>query len=488
MADDGEPISKRLRRHKDTGAPKVAKTPAKSTVKSPTTSSLRSESVPSKDNASNGLQCLTDECLQKVFERLDVESLCHMANVCKRFRAIAEKVFNAQHKEFEFKGPSCKNSVFRRVLCKFGHLITSIDASDAHLPPDEKLDVNAIVKYCNTNLEGLMLKETIIDCDLVKPLFSRLKNLDLSECKFTGNKNNLFTNCPNLEYFAFEAEHDFSFDLDRDRSIGFVVKKFPKLKTVVFECSYTAFDAFFAFLRLNPHVKSIEIIAPAEDIYIQNVVHYTKNVEQLAIHPGFWSNTPEIQSRNLLQLSKLKKLQDLQLEAGAEVYEKLAAPLMDAFAKDKVSLKCLNLSEFSIGSKEIKSILKLKTIKILSLDLVGNVTNADLVTLVKELALLENLQLYFGRGAKTPITVDGLTKMIKDGKNLDYIGLVSVPKLKIDKKAFDNLLKAAQSRNNNKKIQIDIIGANSSSFNVPENIQRAASKYLTIKYTETDPF
>ncbi|XP_055304390.1 uncharacterized protein LOC129569531 [Sitodiplosis mosellana] len=488
MADSDEPISKRLRRRKDATEPETLKSSTTSATKSPTKSSTKSSPSPeealTQENVSDSLLCLTDNCLQKLFERLDIESLCQMANVCKRFRPISERAFSERHKKFVFEGRSCKNSVFRRVLCKFGHLITSIDASEAHFAPGEKLDVNAIAKYCTNNLEKLIVSDTTIDCGVVKPLFSRLKHLDLTMCDFTGNKIDLFKNCPNLEVFGFQANFGDSEPLDYHRSIGFVVQKYPKLESLAFDSSFIAVDACFRLLALNPQIKTLEITAPPEDIYIQRVVQYAKNVEVLAIQPGFWSNTAEIQTRKeFLQLGQLKKLKKLYLSASDEPYSKLAAPLSDAFAKNNVPIECLSLREFTIGSKEIKSILKLKAMKFLSLDEVGNVTDADLVPLNKELPLLENLQLYFGTKAKTPITADGLTKMVKDGKHLEYLGLVDIKNLKIDKKAFDDLLKAAQSRGNEKTLTIEIIGnKKTTSFNVPEDVQRDGGKHLKIEY------
>lgn len=479
MAETKETVIKRLRRVKDTNTPGTPKSEAKS----PTKSKHNSETAPAP---SNSMQCLTDECLQKLFEHLDVESLCQMADVCKRFRPITERAFSKCHKEFVFKGRPCKNSVFRRVLCKFGCLISSIDASEAHFAAREKLDANAIVKCCGNSLEKLILQKTTIDSDVMKPLFAQLKYLDLAECEFTGSKNALFTNCPNLEFFGFEADlyGPDPLDFDSDRSIGFVVKKFPKLKSVYFDCSYTAFRSFFDLLALNPQVTTLDIIAPAQDIYIEAVVAYTKNVEELAIHPGFMSTTPEIQTRKVfLELSKLRKLQRLYIEAGAEIYEKLAAPLMDAFAMNNVPINHLNLCEFAIGSKAIKSIIKLKTMKLMSLNEVGNVTDVDLVPMFTELPLLENVQLHFGVNAKTPITLDGLSKMVRHGKHLTYLALVGIKNLKIDQKAFDGLLKAAQSRGSEKKLKIDIVGnKKTTTFDVPEDVQRAGNKHLKVSY------
>ena len=74
---------------------------------------------------------------------------------------------------------------------------------------------------------------------------------------------------------------------------------------------------------------------------------------------------------------------------------------------------------------------------------------------------------------------------VKSGKHIDYIALVGVQNLKIDKTAFDGLIKAAKKRGNEKKLTIDIYGSGTtSSFNVPEHIQKAGSKHLEILFTK----
>lgn len=182
MADTDEPVSKRTRRSKAinvSGAPEAAK----SCGYDPENSLLR----------------LPNECLKKVVEHLDVESLCYVANVCKRLKQIAEQVFAECHKEFKFEGNPCKNSVLRHVLCKFGHLITSIDAFEAYFDGDDRIDVGAIAKKCSRNLEALELHRAQINCVDVKPMFAHLKHLDLDVCDFIGDANSLFSGCKQLE-------------------------------------------------------------------------------------------------------------------------------------------------------------------------------------------------------------------------------------------------------------------------------------------------
>lgn len=187
-------------------------------------------------------------------------------------------------------------------------------------------------------------------------------------------------------------------------------------------------------------------------------------------------------------MSKLKKLQKLNIEAQCEEgYAEWVGPLMDAFDKEKVPISHMELTQFSIGPNDIKSILNLKTITFLWLNYIEKaVSDADLVPLATQLPLLEHLQLDFGFEVKTPITVNGLVKMVKAGKQLKFLALIGVQNLKVDQKAFENILKAVQSRHNENKLTIQIDGClnKTTTFDVPDNVQRGAGAYLKIKYSE----
>lgn len=54
---------------------------------------------------------------------------------------------------------------FHRVLCKFGHLIESIQSDSPNA-----VDVNAIAKYCGPNLKHLKLYNETIDRNLMAPI------------------------------------------------------------------------------------------------------------------------------------------------------------------------------------------------------------------------------------------------------------------------------------------------------------------------------
>lgn len=446
------PLIKRYRLPNGTGVPGPSQF---ETIQPPNPIQTLQASKPCHDaNASNSLMQLSDGCLEKFLTSLNVEDLCIMVDLCFRFRLAAKKVFSQNHREFVFKGVGRKNVVFRRILSKFGELITSIDASEAYFERDEQIDVNAIVKCCHTNLDVLCLRAATIDCDTVRPLFAQLKRIDLDGCKFIGNKNALFNSCRNLETLNFDS-------IER---CDFIVRKFPKLQGIsfgVYGHNRPGPFTFLSMMELNPQIKRLCILGVADNLYIMYVLQCLKNVEQLTIWPGTKEIGAEKQDmQGLLQLGKLKKLKKLSFDARHGPYAAYAGPLMDKFVKEHVLIDQLELSGFSINDNDIKSIVNLKTLEVLTLQQVGPIPSDYLVELATKLPLLNHLQLFFGDDIETPITPDTLAKMIVGGKKLKYLALSGRTTPKINRKEFEMLAKAAEYRTEQNMITIDIVGRN----------------------------
>lgn len=467
MSDSEEPVSKRLRQRKEVVKPKSA------------IEEFLSKLNPAPENApSNSLLHLDDKCLAKLFEYFDADTLCTMANTCKRFRATAEKVFSEQYKNFKCPRRYDTSKV-RRVIRKFGSFINSFVSDDLHgLEPSI---IAALVKYCRPNLRKLSLAQTEIDCKLIRPLFPQLKDLTLDTCDFVGNPKSLFEICWNLEYLYFDpgAEGD---------DINFLVQKYPKLKGLAIDCNPPMDDIIYPMLESNPQLKNLTLMAIADDDLISNVVECTKNLEQLTIRPGGMFKEPEEQTkRGLTQLAKLRKLTHLTLDASYEAYAELIGPLADAMSKAKARapFEKLDLSGVYIDSKDIPSICKLVTLKRLLLNDMRNVTDTDLISLTASLPLLAELQLYFGYGIDKAITVDTLVQMIENAKDLEFLALIGIRNLRINQTAFEKMLDTVPVER--KKLTIHVIGCKTTTnVNVPENIRNSNEKRLVIVHTEDD--
>ncbi|XP_031625345.1 uncharacterized protein LOC116342020 [Contarinia nasturtii] len=404
---------------------------------------------------------LNDDCLHAIFVYLNIESLCHTANVCKRFGPITEQVFHRCHRKTALTGFH-KNAVKRRIAYKFDHLVTHFEESSYGI----KYDV--IAKYCSKKLEHLHLYDSKISCNKIAPLASRLKYLSISRCrreKKKGDWNAVFENCPNLECFDF-------FSLDYE-SCEFLARHFPKLVRLVLDCENLLPDTLANILRLNPQLKYLDLRDVTNDEYINAIAEQATDLEELCIF--------SFQKRNigLLQLSKLKKLKTLYI--SSHNCEKSMSKLMNEFSKEKIPLENCSIHFASISSDDINSLMNLKTVRVAELGKILQMTDANLLVLTSELPLLSKLILKFIQNSSAKFTVNGLIKMVQLGNSLTWFCLYGDFILKVTEDDYKSLLKAVQKRieaDQMYSLHINIACNSKIDFNVPRRILYANEKQL----------
>lgn len=422
-----------------------------------------------------------NECIHEIFDRLDILGLCRMADVSKRFRAIAEKTFRKRYNELDYKDVGYKRSLLRRVLCKFGHLITSIDDGYCILRVKEQIDTYAISVYC-TKLEDLTLRGMIIDCDEMKRLFSRLKSLKLVWCEFLGYKYDLFKNCRKLQVLYFyHAKYS-----------GFIGKKYPKLVDLQFDTACRDNKTIVKLISRNPQLHRLLIPVEMNDFFISTVVQHASNLECLRFSPGIMPTVkiPTYTEQGLMQLSRLKKLKTLHLNTKNETYTKSIAALMNALAEEKVALEVAYLRNFSIYPEDVRSFNNLKTITAIVWHEIAACSDDDLISIVRGLPSLNTLMLHFSCNNRNHFTVYGLISVVKAGKELRYVHLNGVQNFRIDQIVNDKLAEAVKSQwmfRDMKKLFIQICACKcTSSLDIPIGIRREYAKlfWYTIDFTE----
>lgn len=383
------------------------------------------------DESIDSLLFLPNECLREIFDRMDVLSLCQLADVCQRFRSLAENAFRKRFTEIEYKDVRYKRSLFRRVLCKFGYLIHSIDDGCCIIRFNEEIDVYAIAVYC-TNLRELVVRGATFDCRVSKRLFSNLKTLKLVLCEFIGDTNVLFSKCRKLEVLT----------IHHATQSGFLERHFPKLVDLNFDTSYAGSETILKMLSLNPQLNRLIIPIGMDDFHISAVVENTKNVKILRFFNGLMTTqiTPNFSEQGFLQLSKLKQLTALAFETNVEIYQNSIGRLMNSFAENNVNIEIVYLRYFSISHEDLRCFIDLKTITILHLHEVQPCSDDDLISLVKGLPSLKSIGLFFENTIHNPVSTDGLINLVKFGTQLQLIYLNGVQKFQIDQTLVDILV------------------------------------------------
>lgn len=252
----------------------------------------------------NSLMRLNDYCLRDIFARLDTDTLCRLADVSTRLRSIAEKAFAKKYTEKCHWRLYKSKALFRRFLCKFGQLITSICSMNDYCSEEQ---INGIIKHC--------------------------PNLEILEIKLIGD-------------------------------LKIMPNSLSKLITLKLNGLLLTIDTFRKLISLSPQLKQLEIGLHASDDHIAAIIQYTKNLEQLKIKHV----SEQLTKEGLLQLIELKKLKRFHYSMLQYYKIDFIASLMTAFSKANVHLNYLHLKGKSINFNDIKSILNLKELEYLHLE------------------------------------------------------------------------------------------------------------------------
>ncbi|XP_055295740.1 uncharacterized protein LOC129565191 [Sitodiplosis mosellana] len=469
MADEGEPISKRLRRSESNY------TTVEQSVESQSKSSDLMHSNPTSDDEEDeqaidvdSLLVLNDYCLLKIFELSSIESLCRLANVCKHFKLLAQDVFSRRYSEI-FIGSRFYRLLFRRVLIKFGHFIKKLILEEGvHLIPN---DVNAIAMYC-PKLEHFVAFRKTISCNVLKSVFERLKHLEFVECQFIGDTKTMFAACAQLEKMHIDTNTEA--DMPKCNILNL-----KKLRFVADTNGKMA--VLWQLLQQNPQIKELCVPSLVDNEIIANIVQHAKNVEVL----DFWTNgrktvLPRKQScQGMLKLAELKSLKKLRLFVASG---RIASALAEELTAKKQDIRNLLIWAHNFGRKHLPSILKLKTLQELDLMFNGELTDTDLASISRELPSLEILSLRFFPDARYNIPLDGLVNMIQFGEKLCNVWLIGVRNMKIDQETFKSLVEAVEKRIRG-SLMISLQGCKTTMvLDVPQKIQQANQSTLQIKY------
>lgn len=476
---------------------------------------------------------LNYDCWWKIIHFCDIKTLCQLANVCKEFRTMAEDFFRRNPIKFEPSGYN--RTSFRRVLCKFGHLIKSLDMHD-NWGPMNAIDAGDINKYC-PNLEHFRLRHMTISCDSSEPIFKRLKTLQINSCPLVGQIKELLKHCWELEDL-----------LVTDGNIRDILYCFPKLKTLTFKNYRVETSSFYTFLKLNPNLKQLHGIFTLNNECILAIVQNVPNLEVLKLSYAFNMSKQDLTTEGLLKLANLKKLRRLKLTGFANKcslmefmaafssanvpiekltlgvfrigqvrnisnlktihtlklrwvscydedhlisllnqlpqleklelalcpYTVLSVSIFDAFKATNTCIKELTLDRFKITSTSIQSISNIKSLHVLRmLDLNENahISDRDLIQLVSKLPLLEEIEVKCFYRRDISVTVDGLKKLIENGNQLKCIKLSSAKDLHTDRTAIVSILDAIEI---NRNLLIDFEGCeHKTSFVVPDDQKKS---------------
>lgn len=253
---------------------------------------------------------LNDDCLREVFQYLDLGGLTTVADVCHRFKQVAQAHFAAKgNKNFEFGSfyhsqkdlmkTVHQNRQSFKVVRIFGEFLESIHVCGTQ-PYNifgeefEKRKIPQIFQYCsNENVNELTLKTgdfTDQTATHLKPLLSHLQSL------------------------AFYGK-DFCGELLKQ-----VSQPWPKLENLSFHGVDITFEDTVKIIEKKSQLKmlSVKFCKNVDDRIIRSVAEHIPLIEDFRFeNVGHYYFAPDI---NRMYLSKLSKLKTLELSSDASSF------------------------------------------------------------------------------------------------------------------------------------------------------------------------
>lgn len=423
----------------------------------------------------NILQILNDDCLMEIFEYLSLDDLCFVADVCIRFKLIAQNVFPKRFAKVELLHMETweengtwmilTESLFRN----FALYIKSFDLNLYDLSEKNKILIlkSFIKHFSNQNcvLKKLTLREFNVIDEWVKqlqPVFERLNNLCLSCGAICSGISRLVYGCRDLNKLALHQIHYCS---------TFPDLKFEKLEKLSLTFSSGINDNnLHRFILTNSHIKRLTIHGWGNKLtsaIYRDIGEHLPMLEQLNISGIVTSNDYEM---NLNHLAQLKRLKVLELCCSA----KSVTSLLNALANEEVPLECLALKKIMLDSEAAEALSKLIGLKQLQLVL-GIEDDGELVNVIDGMPRLNTLWVSaFGN-----FDIDEIMKMVNAGKSLEFLHLINQTNISIDLDDFIAMVDLIKNHGKTNKLQLKILGEECK-LNVPDDVIKQNSKWLEI--------
>lgn len=328
----------------------------------------------------------------------------------------------------------------------------------------EVMEVLCLInQYCSQNMNTLKLHRfNGLQLGKVEPLLSHIKKLAIICC----HSFRLSMPClKNLETLHLVSCKDFSSD-------DFLNISFPKLKQIQLQEMDINNHTLDGIIALTPSLTTLSIIHCDEiTSLIFNAVGRLQNLKIFKYRQHRRYHSQGFLS-NLVHLTSLRKLEVLKLDcSGASVLR-----LFEGLAATEVALEHLELTDGPIDDDIINSVIKLKSLKILSLFEMAGLKEVYIMRISKELKLLEKMQIK----SRSNISPFAMKRIVRDATRLKCFD-IEVPKFIFDQETYQAILAEVMSRPDRIKIELAIHGSDSQLTVPKETLKGNNEKWLSVK-------
>lgn len=423
---------------------------------------------------------LDDDCVQEIFDYLNVIDLSSVAEVCQHFKTSARKRFAIRHKSIHLlEIVSLDMDRMANFMENFGPAIEKLEISPRLLP--NKNDFPGMLVQHFTSLEELSINYFNVDDTCMrelKPLCVHLKKLRLYKCQISKGFSEMFVHFSQLTKLKivksrFEEPPKWPpVRLPKLESLSIVGRYVPDRRKLNWDLE--------VFLECNPQLRRVELInyrgSGTEDRIIPTIATHSL-IEKLKL-----SLVCEALSNQIPHLTQMNTLKTLKLNTNKCVESYKVARLFRELAVAKISLEHLELVCGIYDRSISAAISNLKSLKTLCLLIpYWGLLESDLLRICENLSDLTDLHVKSGAANWVRWNEIFLLSLLRTAKKLQRIR-VEYSWVPITAEIYEKLLEIAKERATTKPLQIFISPYSMNEFKkcVPQSTLNTNKNVLAI--------
>lgn len=441
------------------------------------------EECSSSDFAMNTINKLNDDCLRDIFWHFSLKELGIVADVCVRFRELAQELFTSK-----FNNSHLNEDIFSKyaelepVLRNFGSKIDTISLDK--FSTSNQFDVLTLIYQFCRGLKSLILTNFVFPDHLNAShlLFGQLEQLMFIGCRFSkSHLECILSQCTKLRLLDFDGcvcempliSDPHVSDLpqipqlfhawfnrciipDADMS-GFISSQ-KTLKSLSIVKCFTNKHAFKTIYAIGAKMKELEALEFDEDQNQRMMNHFMHDAICITDEPF--------------------QLKSLEFNCST----KPVTQLLQTLVEKRAPIKRLKLKRSGLNSDEMKYIIEMKQIEVLDIfdcNLI-EATMKELATSLPNLQKLHLTQASCAAKRMRNVTIEHVKNMLVLAERLTFLQLVLMDGVNINVKEYDELLAIIKKRQERSKLVIRLLHS-SGHLNVPEAILLQNRDILDIK-------
>lgn len=442
---------------------------------------------------------LNDNCLQEVFECLDTDDLAFVADVCARFRQNAVNTARLKVKRLKLDEKSPVNHY--KALRNFGASLDSVLVNGQCTQRSEAEYQKQIIELLSMYCVGALIQLELICFDItdelaliMRPLIGRLRSLCVKKCAMgDAISKHLSIWSPELHKLHFSM-CELSRKDGADKASYGLYQHFPKLECIIFHSiKDVKHGDIEEILKQNPQLKRIGMACcnHLNDSIFELFAKYVPEIENIRLLT-FDSGD----ANNAKSLGLLRALKSLTIQVNSNRNSTYLQSLMHELNSANIALDMLNLLDVNLhlDSQSIERISMMRTLKILHLKMLKQLTASELIEICKPLKELSELQVQGGHYNHFEMNARNLLELIRNSGKLKYFLFANLHSSHesdvsiIDENTFKTMLEIVQQRSEKTALEIDLY-SKFFSANIREKLIKDARKSLTLRIsTGTPPF